>query len=56
MPFCMILCKKLGIKRRKTCNGLRDPFKWLVMQENTLNGFECNKIGDNTVKCAFVAQ
>jgi len=31
-------------------------FEWLVMQENTLNGFEWNKLGDNTVKCASVAQ
>ena len=39
--------QKIGIKCRKTCNGPRDPFKWLVMQENTLDRFECNKIGDN---------
>ena len=32
------------------CNGLRDPFKWLVMQENTLEGFKCKKIGDNNSK------
>ena len=31
---------KIGIKCRKTCNGPIDPFKWLVMQANTLNGFE----------------
>jgi len=47
---------KIGIKCRKICNGFRDPFWRLAMQENTLNGYECNKIGDNTVKCAFVAQ
>jgi len=32
--------QKIGTKCRKTCNGPRDPFEWLVMQENTLNGFE----------------
>ena len=32
--------QKIGIKCRKTCNGPRDPFEWLAMQENTLNGFE----------------
>ena len=25
--------QKIGIKCRKICNGLRDPFKWLVMQK-----------------------
>ena len=42
--------QKIEIKCRKVCNGPRDPFKWLVMQENTLNGFECKKIGDNNSK------
>ena len=28
----MILCK-IGMKYKKICNGLRDPFKWLVMQK-----------------------
>ncbi len=48
-PFVWFYAK-IGIKCRKTCNGLRDLFKWLVMQENTLDGFECNKIGDNNSK------
>jgi len=44
--------QKAGIKCRKTCNGLRDPFKWLVMQKNILGGFKCKKIGDsNSTTC-----
>jgi len=35
-------------KCRKICNGFRDPFKWLVMQENTLDDFTCKKIGDRS--------
>ena len=46
----MILCKKDGIKCRKICNGFRDPFKWLVMQENALDDFTCKKIGDRNGK------
>jgi len=30
--------------------GPRDPFKWLVMQENTLTSFGCMKVGDNNSK------
>jgi len=42
--------QKIGIKCRKACNGPRDPFKWLVMQENTLTSFGCMKVGDNNSK------
>ena len=42
--------KRLRDKCRKVSNGLRGPFKWLVMQENTLNGFKCKKIRDNNSK------
>jgi len=54
IPFCMILCKCDGAKCRKICNGLRDPFKWLVMQKNILGGFKCKKIGDsNSTICVW---
>jgi len=39
IPFCLILCKNDGIKCREICNGLRDPFKWLVMQEKNFGWF-----------------
>jgi len=42
--------QKFGIKCRKICNGPRDPFQGLVMQENTLDGFECKKIGHYSSK------
>ena len=48
--------QKIGIKGRKTNNGPKDPFWRLVMQENTLNDFEWSNLGDNTVKCTFVAR
>jgi len=39
---------------QEICNGLRDPFKWHVMQENALDGFKCNKIGDsNNTICVW---
>jgi len=44
------LMHKIGIKCWKMCNGFRNPFWRLVMQENTLNDFECKKIGDNNSK------
>jgi len=44
------LMHKIGIKCRKMWNGFRNPFWRLVMQENTLNGFECRKTGDNNSK------
>jgi len=50
----MILCKCDGVKCRKICNGLRDLFKWFVMQENILGGFKCKKIGDsNSTICVW---
>jgi len=45
--------QKARIKCRKTCNGLRDPFKWLVMQKNTLDARE---LAIETVKRAVEAQ
>jgi len=37
--FLYDFMQKIGIKRRKICNGLRDPFKWLVMQEKHFGRF-----------------
>jgi len=30
---------KIGIKCRKICNGLRDPFKWLAKKEKHFGWF-----------------
>jgi len=46
--------QKVGIKCRKICNGLGDPFKWLVMQKTLQMVLNARKIGDsNSTICVW---
>jgi len=48
--------QKVGIKCRKICNGLGDPFKWLVMQKTLQMVLNARKLEIVTAQYASGAQ